>query len=625
MAEIELVFRFLYVLVIFISCFLYFGAALSGLRSKDLKNDTLLLWYVVLLGTVGIALVLLLTEQILLEISFPLAEYPLGPLPELEDQLIAQIGRIIVSFAIFFSGIAVLASNMFVLHFLGPKFTRIGYFVAIWELLYVYFYFTLPYMWVRRPDVWEYSHPGFHSFTLFLFLIPVYTSVLFFIILVILVIRREGVQSRKLRGTIYFTIAFTTLAIGYTSQVLSPSLLSILSISIFPILMYRTFSIPQLFAEYRSDILSLVETPIEEKEDILRVISEQSLLGIAIIQDNRVKYVNESIARINGYSIEEMMTWKLPDDFTKGIHPEDLEFSMEQARKKQTGEEQGIVTNYSYRLITKDGGIRWVDQYSKTIKFGGKPADFVTLIDITDRKAREKEFQRLQELFIAMTSHELRTPVTVLNGYTDLIERILENEPNSMVKSRLEQINQVMRKNLFRLTRSINSVHDTSRIRAGQFAVTLQPVPFPKFYSAVQKDIKLLYSDREVSIMNSIANPDELSILVDEESLMQVIHNLVSNAVKHSPETSAVEILFSLQTGSFSITVKDSGCGIEECDLPTLFTPFFHKSSKYSSKGTGLGLYISKAIVDAHGGEITVHSELDVGSTFTVRIPQVIS
>jgi PAS domain S-box-containing protein len=365
-----------------------------------------------------------------------------------------------------------------------------------------------------------------------------------------------------------------------------------------------------------------METPIKEKEDILRVISEQSLLGIAIIQDNRLKYVNESIARINGYSIEEMKNWNFPKDFAKTIHPEDLEFAAEQARKKQIGEEDGVITNYSYRIMTKEGEIRWVDQYSKTIIFGGTPADFVTLIDITDREAKDHEFQQLQELFVAMTSHELRTPVTVLTGYTDLIERILENDPDSMLKQRLEQITKVMRKNLFKLSRSINSIHDTSRIRAGQFAVTLQPVPFSKFYKAVQKDLQFLYSDRDISVKSSITEPNELSILIDEDSLMQVVLNLVSNSVKNSPETSVVEIFFSLQNGGFDISVKDFGCGIEQSDIPALFTPFFHKSSQYSSKGTGLGLFISKAIVDAHGGEIEVKSEIDVGSTFIVRIPQ---
>ncbi|MFW9777594.1 MAG: ATP-binding protein [Candidatus Heimdallarchaeota archaeon] len=625
MAETDLVFRLLYVLLIFISCFLYFGASLSGSRKRNLKNDTHVLWYVLLLGTAGIALSLLLIEQILLEISFPLSEYPLGPLPDLENQIIAQFARVIVSLAIFFSAIAVLASNMFILYFLGSKFLKIGYFVALWEIFYVYFYFTLPYIWIRQPDVWQYAHPGFHSFTLILFLIPVYTSVLFFVMLFFRVVRREGVHSEKLQHTLLFTIANIILASGYTIQVLSPSLLSAFCIFLFPILMYRTFSLPGVFDEYKLGVMAFMETPIGEKEDILRVISEQSLLGIAIIQDNRLKYVNESIARINGYSIDEMMSWNFPDDFTDRIHPEDLEFAADQARKKQLGEEDGIITNYSYRLMTKDGDIRWVDQYSKTIVFGGKPADFITLIDSTGRKEREQEFKQLQELFIAMTSHELRTPVTVLTGYSDLIERILEKEPTSTLKTRLEQINQVMRKNLFRLTRSINSVHDTSRIRAGQFAVTLQPVPFSKFYKAVQKDVQFLYSDREISVTSSIKDPEKLSLLIDEESLMQVVHNLVSNAVKHSPESSVVEILFTLQEGGFNIAVRDSGCGIEQCDIPILFTPFFHRSSKYSSKGTGLGLFISKAIVDAHGGDITVHSELDVGSTFTVRIPQIIS
>jgi len=134
------------------------------------------------------------------------------------------------------------------------------------------------------------------------------------------------------------------------------------------------------------------EQALHASEEKFRLISEQSLMGIAIIQANRIKYANQAIGLINGYSVSEMLEWSQVE-FGKLIHPDDLAFAIEQVTKKQQGDPTAV-THYAYRLITRSGLVRWVEQYSKSISYGGDLADLITLVDITERKQTEEKIQR---------------------------------------------------------------------------------------------------------------------------------------------------------------------------------------------------------------------------------------
>ena len=127
------------------------------------------------------------------------------------------------------------------------------------------------------------------------------------------------------------------------------------------------------------------EEALLENEEKFRLISEQSLMAIVIIQDDGIKYANQAYSEMTGYPWEEIREWTV-DDTARLIHPDDLPFVMEQGRKKAAGISDGVVTHYSYRGIRKDGRLKWVDQYSKTITYRGKPADLMTFIDIHEQK-----------------------------------------------------------------------------------------------------------------------------------------------------------------------------------------------------------------------------------------------
>ena len=140
------------------------------------------------------------------------------------------------------------------------------------------------------------------------------------------------------------------------------------------------------------------EDALRESEEKFRLISEQSLMAIVIVQDDRIKYANQAYLEMTGYTWEEIMNWTVADT-TRVIHPDDRHFVMEQGRKKAAGIRDGVVTHYAYRGVTKSGEARWIDQYSKTITYRGKPANLMTFIDIHDQKLAQETLRKSEERY----------------------------------------------------------------------------------------------------------------------------------------------------------------------------------------------------------------------------------
>jgi PAS domain S-box-containing protein len=162
------------------------------------------------------------------------------------------------------------------------------------------------------------------------------------------------------------------------------------------------------------------ERALRESEEKFRLISEQSMLGIYILQDNRIKFVNEAAAVITEVSVEEWSNWTVEDAITQ-VHPDDRAHVLEQARRKMQGRKD-IDVHYSYRIITKSGKIRWLEQFSKPITYGGKTADLIALIDITDRVKMEQDLRHERDFSTGIISG---TPAIIVgmspNGITTFV------------------------------------------------------------------------------------------------------------------------------------------------------------------------------------------------------------
>jgi PAS domain S-box-containing protein len=146
------------------------------------------------------------------------------------------------------------------------------------------------------------------------------------------------------------------------------------------------------------------EEALRESEEKFKLISEQSLMAVVIVQDDRIKYANQAYSAMTGRTWEEIRNWTVGDT-AQLIYPDDRHFVMEQGRKKAAEIRDGVVIHYSYRGVNKSGEVRWVDQYSKTITYRGKPADLMTFIDIHDQKLTQENLKKSEEKLRTIIEH----------------------------------------------------------------------------------------------------------------------------------------------------------------------------------------------------------------------------
>ncbi|MFX1298104.1 MAG: PAS domain S-box protein, partial [Promethearchaeota archaeon] len=175
---------------------------------------------------------------------------------------------------------------------------------------------------------------------------------------------------------------------------------------------------------------------LKESEEQFKMIAEQSLMGILILQDDLIKYANKAALTITGYSIKEMMEWP-PNYFIKFIHPEDAAFVKEQATIKQAGGSGGIF-HYHARIFSKLGKIIWISVFSKTVSYQGKPADLVTIVNITKRKETERKLRESEEHFKMITEQSLMGIIIVQNGLTKYVNDAASTITGYSIKEMME-------------------------------------------------------------------------------------------------------------------------------------------------------------------------------------------
>jgi signal transduction histidine kinase len=232
---------------------------------------------------------------------------------------------------------------------------------------------------------------------------------------------------------------------------------------------------------------------------------------------------------------------------------------------------------------------------------------------------RTKELDRLKSEFVAVVSHEVRTPLTSIKGSLELLSdsRFLQLPPPQ------KELLGICQANTERLIALINDILDFSKLEASKLPMTMERVEIGGVLSEAVENIRNLAAMRKVEIDLRV---DDSAGAIEADSMRvgQVVTNLVGNAIKFSPEGGRVEVFASGDEGAVTVSVKDYGRGIAPRDMNRLFQRFAQLDSSTTRKagGTGLGLVISKGIVEQHGGTIWVESALDQGSTFSFSLPR---
>ena len=247
------------------------------------------------------------------------------------------------------------------------------------------------------------------------------------------------------------------------------------------------------------------------------------------------------------------------------------------------------------------------------IESGGVVGAVLVIRDITALQ----ELDRKKDEFLSVASHELRTPLTTIKGYTQLLAQTINDlsvdERSTYLSAVLGEIDRMMG--------LISELLDVSRIETNRLQIHPQSIRWTEFLERRASAFRIQNADRSIRLDASRA-ADRI-VTADPDRMRQVIDNLLSNALKYSPEVTDIDVTVTVEDGQIATCVSDHGIGIPKDEIPRLFERF-HRARNVSSRyygGLGLGLYIAKAIIEAHRGSITVESEEGQGSRFTIRLP----
>jgi PAS domain S-box-containing protein len=266
---------------------------------------------------------------------------------------------------------------------------------------------------------------------------------------------------------------------------------------------------------------------------------------------------------------------------------------------------------YDLGLRSRDGGIVPVSHMLAPIL--GRGGDLVGCVAVVRDVAYEKELDQMKSSLISTVSHELRTPLTMIQGFSELLlQRSMSPEREREALSRINASSE-------RLARLIDDLLSVSRIESGRLVVRAAPMDLRE---AADEVVIPFAEKRDVTVTATGAIPP---VMADRDMVVQIVTNLVSNAVKYSTADAPVRVRLGAAGDSVEVTVEDRGIGLSREELGKLFQKFARADRKEVREvgGTGLGLYITKSLVEMQGGRIWAESERGVGSRFSFSLPVV--
>lgn len=325
-------------------------------------------------------------------------------------------------------------------------------------------------------------------------------------------------------------------------------------------------------------------------------------------------YANAGLKRITGFSPEEVLGKKVGtkelwggkmspefyEDLWRTIKIEKKPFVGEITNKRKDGTPYQALSSIS-PIMNKHGVLEFFIGIER---------------DIT----KEKEIDSAKTEFVSLASHQLRTPLSAINWYTEML---LSEDAGAITDMQREYLGEVSRGSR-RMVELVNALLNVSRIELGTFAVQPEPTDVVELARDVINELKSKILEKKLRIEEVYAE-NLPKMMVDPKLTRIVFQNLLTNAVKYTPEEGKISISIAMSADEtmFTIAVSDTGYGIPKEDQSRIFTKLFRASNirEKETDGTGLGLYIIKSIVEHSGGTVTFESEEGKGTTFTLTLP----
>jgi two-component system sensor histidine kinase VicK len=342
---------------------------------------------------------------------------------------------------------------------------------------------------------------------------------------------------------------------------------------------------------------------VEKAEEKTRFAIEAANVGTWFLDvETREFIVSPRLKEQFGY-YADMVAAAIPDEY----------------REKVTrGVEKAIATGRNYIMEHPvighhDQKKRWVRAYGKLYpNDSGKLSHFSGLIiDVTEQKQDEMR----KSDFIGMVSHELKTPLTSLSAYAQMLYSKARNNDDGFTLSALEKVNIQVKK----MSAMINGFLNVSRLESGKIFLSKHDFELSELVGEMISDAKLTMGSHTITFTHS----EPIMVNADIDKVGSVISNLLSNAVKYSPRGERIEVECRLVNNAAQVSVKDEGIGIKPQDIDKIFDRYYRVESSHTKtvSGFGIGLYLCAEIVQRHDGKIWVESEKAKGSTFYFSLP----
>jgi len=346
---------------------------------------------------------------------------------------------------------------------------------------------------------------------------------------------------------------------------------------------------------------------LRKSEENYRAIVSQSIAGILKVSlQGNIIFSNDQFCRLLDYDCAELLSLGVNDV----IYPEDQERNLIAFEQLVS---EGKAYEIEKRLVRKDHTVVWVNNHVSPIfdKAGNVEAATIVSIDIS----RQKELERQKDEFIGIASHELKTPITSIKAYGEILAGMMDGAAAPIVVQLINKLNVQVN----RLVKLIYSLLNTSRISSGQLALQLELIDL----NALLEE-HVLQGQLTTSRHHIVFSAQKLPMVSgDIERLGQVVDNLISNAIKYAPKGGDIIVSAESHGEYVRVSVQDFGMGIPKAVQNKIFDRFYRVkgASAEAVSGIGLGLYICHEIIEKHGGRMGVKSIPDEGSTFYFELP----
>ncbi len=364
----------------------------------------------------------------------------------------------------------------------------------------------------------------------------------------------------------------------------------------------------------------VAEEALRSSEEHYRQVVNNVGEGMIVIQDGKFIFANPALFQLLAYCAEEV----LGREFLPFVYPEDRDLIQSNYLRRLQGEPAPPKTDF--RVLHKSGKPIWVQISTTMVDWNGQPATLTFMSDISERKqaeddtrsalAKQQELNEVRNRFVAMTSHEFRTPLATILSSTELIKYYGDRLP---AQDKAEVV-QSIENGVHRMTQMLDRVLLLSKAQARMLEFNPEAIDLEVLCQALVKEVAARYPESTCQLELSVA-ADATEGLLDAKLLNHIMGNLLSNAIKYSPAGGTVRFDVTRVGQATVFRVADQGIGIPADELAHLFGSFHRASNVGAIAGTGLGLAIIKEAVDLHGGEITVQSQPGEGTVFTVTLP----